>query len=388
MAATSRARRTTKKPQDLLAQGVAAGNSEALVRRDLRDLAPYIPIDPPEVLSQETGLPPGRIIKLDGNENPYGPSPKARAALASLDSAHLYPDPEQRELRRALAGHLGVAAEHIVAGSGSDDLLDLLARLTLEPGEGVINCEPTFGMYRFVAELQGAQVTEVPRQADYEVDVEAVARAVNGRTKLLFLASPNNPTGNLLSQEQLKMLLGLGVLVVVDEAYVEFSGTPGFASLVPSQPNLAVLRTFSKWAGLAGLRVGYGIFSPAIAARLMQIKQPYNVNVAAQAAAIASLNDTQHLLRNVERLVRERERLYRGLGRLPFLEVLPSRANFVLCRLLRGRADQVYRRLRGRGIFVRYFDTPLLRQHLRISAGTRRQTDAVVAALEEIGREL
>ncbi len=387
MAATSRARRSARKPQNLLAQGVA-DKSEALVRRDLRHLAPYIPIEPPEVLRKETGLEPGRIIKLDGNENPYGPSPKARAALASLDSAHLYPDPQQRELRRALAGHLGVAPEHIVAGSGSDDLLDLLARLTLEPGERVINCTPTFGMYRFVAELQGAQITEVPRQADYEVDVEAVARAVDSRTKLLFLASPNNPTGNLLGEEQLERLLGLGILVVVDEAYVEFSGTSGFAGLVPRRSNLAVLRTFSKWAGLAGLRVGYGVFPKSLAARLMQIKQPYNVNVAAEAAAIASLDDTKHLLRNVERLVRERERLRRRLEQLPFLEVTPSRANFVLCRLLRGRADQVWRRLRQRGIFVRYFDTPLLRQHLRISAGTRRQTDAVVAALEEIGREL
>jgi histidinol-phosphate aminotransferase len=354
----------------------------------LRKLAGYAPIEPPDVLSQETGLAPARIIKLDGNENPYGPAPRARTALAALDCAHLYPDPEQRALRRALAAHLGVGPEHIVAGSGSDDLLDLLARLFLEPGDRIINCVPTFGMYSFLASVQGAGVTDVPRTAGFEVDLDAVARAADRRTKLIFLASPNNPTGNLLPREHLERLLGLPLIVVMDEAYVEFSGSAGFASLVPERSNLVVLRTFSKWAGLAGLRVGYGAFPPAMAARLMRIKQPYNVNVAAEAAALASLQDKAYLMANVERLVKERERLRESLGRLPFLEVYHSQANFVLCRLLRGNAAVVNRQLRQRGIFVRYFDTPLLRQCLRISAGRPGDTDAVVAALKEIGRTL
>ncbi|MBI3954317.1 MAG: histidinol-phosphate transaminase [Chloroflexi bacterium] len=380
-----------RRPRSTLAvrgQPPAAVGSEGLVRRDLRHLAGYAPIEPPAALSQETGLEPARIIKLDGNENPYGPSPRARAALASLDCAHLYPDPEQRELRRALADYLGVGAEHIVAGAGSDDLLDLLARLFLAPGDRIINCVPTFGMYSFLAEVQGARVTEVRRTPDHEVDVEAVARALDRRTKLIFLAAPNNPTGNLLPRKHLERLLELPIVVVVDEAYVEFSGTAGFAALVPGHSNLVVLRTFSKWAGLAGLRVGYGVFPPPIAARLMLIKQPYNVNVAAQAAALASLEDVAHLLRNVQRLVKERERLYGKLSRLPFLEALPSRANFILCRLLRGEAASLHQRLRQRGIFVRYFDTPLLRQHLRISAGRPEDTDAVIATLKEFGREL
>lgn len=360
-----------------------------LVRRALRHLEPYEPVEPVEVLAGRLGVPRDRIVKLDGNENPYGPSPRVLEALARADSYHIYPDPAQRAVRRALAAYTGLPEEMIVAGNGSDEIIDLLCRLFLEPDDAVIDCVPTFGMYAFSAQVCGGCVANVPRLPDqgYRVDVGAVAERVDGRTKIIFLASPNNPTGNLLSREELDALLSLGPLVVVDEAYGEFAGET-FLPLVRERENLVVLRTFSKWAGLAGIRAGYGVMPPRIASLVMAIKPPYNLTVPAEVAILASLADRELLLERVRRLVAERERLFEALRGVPYLEPLPSRANFVLCRVLRGDARLLRDRLQERGIFVRYFRRPLLENFIRVSVGRPQDTDALVAALHDLGGEL
>lgn len=350
----------------------------------ITSLPPYTPIEPFEVLSARVGRKPEDIIKLDANENPYGMSPRARQALANLAYGHIYPDPESRALRAALSRFTGVPAENLLAGAGADELIDLIMRVILSPGDVVLNCPPTFGMYAFDADLNNARVVNVPRKTDFSVDVDGILAAFEQyRPKMLFLASPNNPDGSLLPETVLRKLLELPWLVVLDEAYIEFSGQPSQITSVPGASNLIVLRTFSKLAGLAGLRVGYGAFPSWLMPTLWKAKQPYNVNVAASAAAIASLEDPDYLDWTVKTLVAERERLFEGLSRIPWLKPYPSSANFILCRVspeinaAQLKADLAQKH----GIFIRYFNKPGLTDCIRISVGKPEQTDALLRAL-------
>ena len=364
---------------------------KGLVRRDLSRLVGYTPIVPMDILVEESGVAnPGletrQPIKLDGNENPYGPSPRVADAIAGRGTLHIYPDPEQRHLRASLAEYVGLDAEHLVVGNGSDEILDLVARLLLEPGDKVIDCIPTFGMYSFVTEVCGGTVVEVARDDSYGLDIGAILSGIDERTKIIFVTSPNNPTGNAVSQEEVVRLLDTGLAVVVDEAYYEFCGQT-VASLVSRYENLMVVRSFSKWAGLAGVRVGYGIFAPEIAAYIARIKPPYNVSVFAQTAALVSLEDRDSLMANVGAIIEERGRLHSELGSLDFLRPIPSQGNYILCEVVRGDAPQLHEKLKERMIFVRYFDNPRLRNFLRISVGKPEHTDALMEALRAIGEQ-
>ena len=355
-------------------------NIRSSMRPHLKDLEPYVPIVPLEVLSRDLGVSVDRIVKLDGNENPYGPSPKVREALAAFDAYHIYPDPLQRDLRSALVGYTGLGEEHIVVGNGSDELIDLVMRLFLEPGDKVINCTPTFGMYSFNTQVCGGEVVDVPRGEGYQLDISAIKDAMDRRTKLIFLASPNNPTGNPASAKEIEALLDMGLLVVVDEAYYEFCGA-SVASLVREHDNLVVLRTFSKWAGLAGLRVGYGLFPPEIVSLVDRIKPPYNVNMAGLVAAEASLKDTEFLRSRVQAIIEERERLYRVLSEFSFLLPIPSQANFILCLVDGVNALDVKRSLERDGILVKHIDTRGVPNAIRISVGLPQHTDIISEAL-------
>jgi histidinol-phosphate aminotransferase len=352
---------------------------ERWVRADIAGLEEYSAVTPIELQARELGLDPARIVKLDANENPYGPSPLVAEALARA-RVDLYPDPEHTELREAIADYAGAPADRIMFGNGSDELLELTIRLLTEPGDETISCGPTFGMYSFLPPLFLGRVVEVPRAAAFDLDVEAVLGAITDRTKLIVVATPNNPTGNLLSEGDLRRLLDAGRVVLLDEAYIEFAGTCSAARLTSEYDNLIVLRTFSKWAGLAGLRVGYGVFPAPLIRHLWKIKQPYNVNVAAGAAVLASLADRAALLDRVERIVAERGRLASKLAALPGWTVYPSSGNFLLCRVPEARA--VKERLRRAGIMVRsYFGTARLEDALRISVGMPEDTEALVGAL-------
>jgi histidinol-phosphate aminotransferase len=358
-------------------------NLEKLIRPELVTMKSYAPVEPAEVLSQRAELPSSKVIKLDGNENPYGCSSKVYQALATYPYYHNYPDPEQSELRKALEKYTGLGRQHIVCGMGSDELIDLILRLFLEPGDEVINCPPTFGMYPFSTDVCGGRVVDVPRIKDFTLDMVGMKKALTRKTKVIFVASPNNPTGDTATAKQIMELVRTGKVVVVDEAYFEFSNVT-VASFVSSYPNLIVLRTFSKWAGLAGLRIGYGFFPVEIAGYLMKIKQPYNANAAAQAAVLASLADIEDLRANVTKIVRERERLFGKLRELDWLKPYPSQGNFVLCSLPEGKAKKTWQQLRKKGIFVRYFDTSRLKDCLRISVGKPEDTDALIKALKEV----
>jgi histidinol-phosphate aminotransferase len=357
---------------------------ERLVRRDLTGFSGYAASKSPETLTGKVEAPPGGIIKLDANENPYGCSLRVSEALAGYAGISVYPDAGQSELKELLAGYTGVSAESIVAGAGSDQLIDLLIRLLVEPGDEVINCPPTFAMFRFFTELNGGKTVEVPRDDNFAVGIEAVKKAVTAKTKLIFLATPNNPTGTVMPRRDILAVLDTGVPVLVDEAYYEFTGQT-VTPLMDRYPNLMVLRTFSKWAGLAGLRIGYGLFPPRIAAYLMSIKEPYCVNAAAMVAVRETLKDIDYLMANVKAVIAERQRLFAELEKLGWLRPYPSEANFILCAVEKGSTADLQRELEERGILVRYFDQPLLRNYIRISVGRPADTDILLKTLKEIG---
>ena len=358
----------------------------ALLNPHLAELEEYAPIEPFEVLSARLGIPAERIVKLDANENPYGPLPAVARALARHPHFHIYPDPRQSALCHALGAFIGVPAPYIVAGHGADELLDYLCRLFLAPGDVVINTPPTFGMYSFDAKLAGAKVVDAHRRDDFSVDVEAVEAAVEAhRAKLVFLTSPNNPSGHWLDDGALARLLALPAVVVLDEAYVEFADRPSRADRVPGHDNLVVLRTFSKAAGIAGLRLGYGIFPRWLMRELLKFKQPYNVNVAASVAGLASLRSARRIEAVVRKLKAERTRLYGLLEPLPGIEAVPaSQGNFILCRIVGRDALELKLALERDGILVRHYNKPGLEGCIRISVGRPEHTDALIGALRDL----
>ena len=394
---------------------MAATRFQSLLNPHLADLEEYTPIQPFEVLSQRLGIPASEIIKLDANENPYGPHPAVAEALAEYAYYHIYPDPQQSELRQALAAHLeleqrqsekplngganalpaSVPVEQILPSHGTDEILDYLCRLFLGPGDAIINTPPTFGMYSFDAKLVGAEVLEVWRGEDYHIDVEGICDLVDSAEqeresispKLLFLTSPNNPSGNWLPDKDLLHLLELPLIVVLDEAYVEFAVEKSRTPLVLEHDNLVIIRTFSKSAGIAGLRLGYGIFPVWLMPYLWKFKQPYNVNVAATVAGLASLRYADEMHSIVEKIRAERDRLLRELQKVPYLKPYPSSANFVLCRVDdfhcvgSGDAAALKLALEQRGILVRYYQKPGLENCIRISVGRPEQTDRLLAEL-------
>jgi histidinol dehydrogenase len=343
----------------------------------------YEAVVPFEIWAQRLGIPAKRIVKLDANENPYGPSPRTLRTLAAGRGFNIYPDPDSTILRERLAQFLDIPSACIFAGAGADEVIDSLLRAAAAPGDVVVDCPPTFGMYSFETGINRLRLLEVPRMADFRLNVEGIEAAVRAepRAKVLFLCSPNNPDGSLIPSEDLLRLLQLPVLVVVDEAYVEFAGESRIG-WVKKYPNLGIIRTFSKWAGLAGLRVGYGAFPEAVVRRMLRIKQPYNVNVAAGQAAIASLEDSEWLLANVRRITAERERLSAALRSIDWLTVFPSRSNFILCRVRGREAVAVKQNLAQAGILIRYFNKPGLQDCIRVSVGRPSDTDAIIAALK------
>jgi histidinol-phosphate aminotransferase len=361
-------------------------------RKDHAQLDPYSPVKPLEVLAEEIGVRVEDLVKLDANENLYGPIPEILAELAACRVLHIYPDPSQTHLRRDIAAFLGrgVTAEHVCAGTGSDENIDIIFRLVDPPA--VVNLPPTFGMYPFLAKICKVRVVTVDRGGPphFGVDLAAVGAAVRGGAKLVFAASPNNPTGGMLSHAEVRALCAMEAIVVLDEAYAEFAAPEASAvGLLSELPNLVVLRTFSKWAGLAGLRVGYSVAHPTFTAAMLAMKQPYNVNVAADFAARAALRHAGAILRTqVAPMLAERERMAAACGALGWLAPMPTASNFVLFAVAPPwRAVEVVAALRKRGVLVRYYPAGRLANCVRISAGRPCDTDRLLAALREAGAE-
>ncbi|MDD3041370.1 MAG: histidinol-phosphate transaminase [Methanosarcinaceae archaeon] len=357
-----------------------------LIKKEIFSIAEYVPGKSIEEISEGYGLDPATIIKLGSNENPLGPSPAAVAALIrEAPRANLYPSADARELRVALSKYTGLPVSNIVAaGPGMDGLLDGLCRLLIEKGDEVIIPTPTFAYYELPARACGGKAVFVAREADYSVDPEKVLALESERTKLIFLCSPNNPSGNTLPEKDLRLILEkTKALVFVDEAYVEFSDR-NFASLVPEYDNLIVGRTFSKVFGLAGLRLGYGLMPEWLLREYMRAATPFNVSLPALKAGIAALSDKEHLQKSIE-MAREGRKV---LGdTLPF-KVYPSQANFVLVDVFPLKSKAVVEALLKKGIIVRSCDSfrDAGDSLIRVTVGTPEQNEKVIEAFGVVKR--
>jgi histidinol-phosphate aminotransferase len=348
-----------------------------LLRRDVAELEPYPPPPTIEMRQRELGR---SIVKLDANENPYGASPRVYEALRNCDVVR-YPDAACTELRARLGEYLDTDPSRLICGVGGDEIIDLLTRLFLDPGDEVIDCTPQFLMYAISTAVNRGQIVAVPRDERFAVDVERVERALTARTKLIFLCNPNNPTGNMTPDADIVRLLETGRMVVLDEAYAEFSGH----TLIPmgrQYPNLVVLRTMSKWAALAGIRLGYAVVDPSLVAEFTRIKSPYNVAATAQVAGIASIEDRVYLMSNVRAIIRERDRLCDRLQALSFGQVYPSETNFLYWKVPGGRSVDWRQAMAERGVLIRALSDPV--EALRFSVGMPEESDMLLAALEDV----
>jgi histidinol-phosphate aminotransferase len=354
------------------------------VRPELECMAEYIPGESLEAFSKRTAIPVDEIIKLNSNESPYGPLPSVIKALGDYSNYNNYPDADAIALRTALSAYTELDSRYIVLSHGSNELINLLWHIFLSAGDKIICCPPTFSLYTSITMFCGASVLEVPRKANYEIDVDRVLASLTPATKLIVLCSPNNPTGNLITESDVLALLESGRIVVVDEAYVEFSEQPkGLAYLVPNYHNLVVLRTFSKWAGLAGLRIGYGLFPEWIANYMLRAQCPFEVNVAGHIAAIETLAHLEQVLANVQRIVQERERLLEVLNSQSYLTPFPSQGNFILARICdeNVKIEQVRAVVEEHGILLRYFQQRSMHNFLRATVGLPQHTDKLGEAL-------
>jgi histidinol-phosphate aminotransferase len=359
----------------------------ARVRPELECMAEYLPGESLEAFSLRTGIPINDLIKLNSNENPYGPVPSVMQALGDYRSYNSYPDADATALRSALSSYTGLDSSYIVLSHGSNELINLLWHIFLSVGDNIACCTPTFSLYTSITSFCGASVLEIPRTASYDVDVEEIVAALTPSTKLIVICSPNNPTGNPIAEPDVLAVLETGRIVVIDEAYVEFSQRPkGLAYLVPHYRNLVVLRTFSKWAGLAGLRIGYGLFPEWIANYMLRAQCPFEVNVAGHIAAIETLAHVECVLSKVQCIVQERERLFGLLKNQSYLTPFPSQGNFILARIddANVKIEQVRSVVEEQGILLRYFHQPSLRNFLRVTVGLPEHTDRLAKALAKV----
>lgn len=349
-------------------------------------LRPYLPGKPIEEVQRELGL--TDIIKLASNENPLGPSPHAVAAMTqAAASVALYPEGSAPLLRQAVARHMQMPPETLIFGNGSDEVLHLLALSFLRPGDEVVQGDPSFAMYEIYTTQCDAKSVKVPLK-NYTHDLDAMADAITPRTRMVMVANPNNPTGTLVTRPEIERFLSrvpASVLVVFDEAYDEYVSHPEKADLRPlirEGRDVVILHTFSKVYGLAGLRVGYGMARPDIAEVLNRVRSPFNVNLLAQAAAIAALEDTEHLTRSVSLNAEGRDYLCQEFTRLS-LDYVPSQANFVLVDVARD-SREVFDALLHRGIIVRAGAGLGLPRHIRVTVGTSDQNARFIQALEQV----
>jgi histidinol-phosphate aminotransferase len=359
-----------------------------LIREEVRDLPVYSPGKSPEEVARELGL--RDCVKMASNENPLGPSPRAMEAVReALPAASIYPDGNSTELREALSRKLGVPVECLLVAHGVDEVFDLMAYAFLKKGDEVILGDPTFTSYELAARTMGAAVRRVPLR-EHRQDIPAMLRAVGERTVMIVLCSPLNPTGTTVSRPELEQMLESlpeNIILVLDEAYVEYVDDPGHPDALAyfgRYPGLAITRTFSKAYGLAGLRVGYVICSPEIRRALEKVKLPFNVNRLGQVAALAALEDGEHVARSREMNERGKKRLYRVLEETGF-DYVPTQANFILVNT--GNCADLFDRLLRHGVIVRAGEALGVPGHVRITVGDRDQNDRLERALRLIAGE-
>ena len=351
----------------------------------LRDLVPYEPGKPIEDVARELGIDADSVIKLASNENPLGPSPKALEAMHSaVADVNVYPDGGGWKLRNAVARQAGLSMEDVVLGNGSNEIIELVGHAFLKPGDEIIAAEHAFVVYKLMATLFGARTIEVS-DPEFVHDLEGMADAISDRTREIFIANPNNPTGTMVGQDEIDGFMKRvpeDVIVIFDEAYYEFlDEPPDTLKYVREGRNVVVMRTFSKIQGLAGLRIGYGLAPASLASVLQKTRQPFNANSIAQAGALAALQDLEH---------QERTKAVTDAGREFFeesfkgmrIDYVPSRANFVLVKV--GDGDAVFDAMLRRGVIVRAMRGYKLPEWVRISIGTEHENHRCIEVLKDV----
>ena len=352
----------------------------------LKKLPTYQPGRPIEEVARELNLPAESIIKVASNENPFGPSPLALAALhKAIGGVNLYPDGNAFYLKQKLAAKLGVETTNLILGNGSNEIIEFVSHALLEPGTDVVVSQYCFAIYPIVAKMFGANVIIVPAR-DYGHDLPAMLRAITVNTRIVFVANPNNPTGTLAPREEvIKFVNDVpdDVLLVMDEAYIEFLGDA--VDLVPlirlgARKNLVLMRTFSKIYGLAGLRVGYGIADAGLISAFEKVRQPFNINLLAQAAALAALDDDEHVRKTRANNFGGLQFFEKAFRRLN-LQFVPSSANFILVRV--GEGQRIFDAMQKLGVIVRPMGGYQLPEWIRLSIGTPQENERSLGALEK-----
>lgn len=351
----------------------------------LKNLVSYEPGKPIEDVARDLGLEPEKIIKVASNENPLGPSPKAVEAMtAALQNAHIYPDGGGWKLRNGIADKFGLGRENVILGNGSNEIIELIGHAFLRPDDEVIVADHAFVVYKLMATLFGAKTVEIP-DPDFVHDLDAMAAAVTDRTKEIFIANPNNPTGTMVSEEAIDRFMDNvpeHVVVVFDEAYYEFlENAPDTLKYVREGRNVVILRTFSKIQGLAGLRIGYGLAPQHLADVLQKCRQPFNANAIAQAGALAGLEDEEHQQKTRE-MTWEGLKYYQKHFDQMGLEYVPSFANFILVKV--GDGDAVFKEMMKEGVIIRAMSGYKLPAWVRISIGTPEQNARCLKVLKQV----
>ncbi|NLY11900.1 MAG: histidinol-phosphate transaminase [Firmicutes bacterium] len=356
-------------------------------RHEILNIEPYVPGKPISEVKKELNL--TDVIKMASNENPLGPSSLAvQAVKDNLDKLHIYPDGGSVDLKDKIATNVRVAPEQVIIGNGSDEILKLIGEAFLQPDDEVIMAWPTFSEYSFVTRLMGAKELRVPLK-DFTHDLEAMFAQISARTKIIFICNPNNPTGTIITHQELDEFLKKvprHILVVVDEAYFEYvtaDDYPKTLELLPTYENLIVTRTFSKIYGLAALRVGYGIGNRGIIDLINRVREPFNVNGLAQIAALRSLEDNEHLKRSLKVNEAGKNYLYSEFEQLG-LNYVKTQANFILVDLGSFDADPVFNALLQKGVIIRSARTFGLRNFIRVTIGTKEQNQRFIKALKEV----
>ena len=359
---------------------------ESLANEHILGIAPYEPGKPTEELEREIGI--VDAIKLASNENPLAPSDRVQKAIvAAISHLNRYPDGNGYYLRQALAKKHGVSADQVVLGNGSNELIELIVRTFLRPGDEAVVPHPSFVVYPMIVQAAGG-IRVMVMLKDYRLDLEAMARAITPMTKIVFIANPNNPTATIVTADEVAHFMSRvpdRTIVVFDEAYIEFAMGPDFPDTLASVKQgrkVVVLRTFSKAASLAGLRVGYGVADADAIALMNRIRQPFNVNALAQVAALAALDDESHVLECVRMIEAGRHYLYDEFNALG-IKYVPSRANFILVDVGHSASD-VFQRLLKEGVIVRPLTPFGMESALRITIGTPQENRRLVKALRHV----
>lgn len=358
-------------------------NIKKFVRKDLNKIKGYTPGTSAQDLAEIYKQDAKDVTKLNANENPYGYSP---AVFKNINNPwyRFYPPSDYKNLRFEIGKYVGAKPEQIIVGSGSDEIIDLFLRIIIDTNDSIINCPPTFPMYDDFIKLNKGKVINILRNKDFSINVQKIIKVSKQKNvKAIIICNPNNPTGNITPLSDIETILNTGKIVIVDEAYFEFSKLTALP-LLNKYKNLVIFRTFSKWAGLAGFRIGYGVMDKFFVSLLLRLKLPFNVNVIAESAAITTLQDLSFAKDSIKKIIDERERMYKTLSKITDIQVYQSYGNFLFVQVKKNMYEKIKSAFEKNKISLRYTDTPLTPNGIRITIGKPEQNNKILKIFEVI----